>query len=232
MAQAGHAQLTLGLFDNASPYTLSLGSHSADVPREETASLEETDPPAAVTYRLAGERGLAPTWRGRAADNIQAVRLLQAIEQEGRAASAEEQEHLARFTGFGASELANALFRRPGEEFRPGWAELGQELEQLVSPAELTALARSTQYAHYTPEFLIRAIWAALRRMGFAGGQVLEPGCGTGLFLALVPEAIAAESRFTGIEAEPITASIARLLFPDARIRTCQNRLRRSALPA
>ena len=220
MAQAGHAQLTLGLFDNASPYTLSLGSHSAECrgTRRQRRGDRSAGGPA-VTYRLAGERGLAPTWRGRAADNIQAVRLLRAIEQEGRAASAEEQEHLARFTGFGASELANALFRRPGEEFRPGWAELGQELEQLVSPAELTALARSTQYAHYTPEFLIRAIWAALRRMGFAGGQVLEPGCGTGLFLALVPEAIAADTRFTGIEAEPITASIARLLFPDARIR-------------
>ena len=95
------------------------------MPREETASLEETDPPAAVTYRLAGERGLATSWRGAAA-NLQAIRLLQAIEQEGRAASAEEQEHLARFTGFGASELADALFRRPGEEFRPGWAELAR----------------------------------------------------------------------------------------------------------
>ena len=116
MAQAGHAQLTLGLFDTASPYTLSLGGHSTQMPTGETAAAEETDPPAAcaVTYRLAGERGLAPSWRGRAADNLQAIRLLRAIEQEGRAASAEEQAHLARFTGFGASELANALFRRPG----------------------------------------------------------------------------------------------------------------------
>ena len=72
MAQAGHAQLTLGLFDSASPYTLSLGGDSTQMPTGETAAAEETDPPAAlpVTYRLHGERGLATSWRGRAADNL------------------------------------------------------------------------------------------------------------------------------------------------------------------
>jgi N12 class adenine-specific DNA methylase len=221
MAQASHAQLTLGLFDTASPYTLSLDGQPIHVPTGKSMDAEETDPaaPAAATFRLAGERGLAPSWRGRATGNLQAIRLLQAIEQEGRAASAEEQAILARFTGFGSSELANHLFRRQGERFPAAWAELGLELERLVTPAELAALARSTQYAHYTPEYVIRALWAAVQRLGFAGGSVLEPGCGTGLFLALVPEELATNSRFTGIEAEPITARIARLLFPAARIR-------------
>ena len=112
----------------------------------------------------------------------------------------------------------------------PAGPTLGQELEQLVTPAELAALARSTQYAHYTPEPVIRAIWAALLQLGFSGGRVLEPGCGTGLFMALVPEVIAAATRFTGIEAEPISARIARLLFPDARIR--QEDFTHTALPA
>ncbi|WP_139323618.1 class I SAM-dependent methyltransferase, partial [Roseomonas sp. TAS13] len=145
--------------------------------------------------------------------------LLQEIEAEDRPATAEEQARLARFTGFGASELANTLFRRAGEAFRAGWEEMGSELEQLVTPAELAGLARATQYAHYTPEFMVRAIWHTLTRMGFAGGSVLEPGCGTGLFLSLLPDALASKTSLTGIEADPITARIAQRLFPDAWIR-------------
>ncbi|MFZ1427664.1 MAG: DEAD/DEAH box helicase family protein, partial [Geminicoccaceae bacterium] len=218
MAHAGYEQLTLGLFDTASPYSLSLGGGEAAPP---VAALESTSEPEPqlVTWRLAGERDLAKGWRARAADNLAAIRLLQKLEREDRPGTTAEQAILGRFTGFGAGELAGNLFRRPGEDFRPGWAELGQELEQLVKPSELAALARSTQYAHYTPEPVIRAIWAALLQLGFSGGRVLEPGCGTGLFMALVPEAIAGTTRFTGIEAEPITARIARLLFPAARIR-------------
>jgi N12 class adenine-specific DNA methylase len=173
----------------------------------------------ARNWRLTGPRGLAPTWKGRAEDNLAAIRLLHAIEAEQRAATSSEQERLARFIGFGANELATTLFRRAGEAFRPGWEAIGNELEQLVSAEEMAGLARATQYAHYTPAYMVRAIWAALERMGFAGGQVLEPGCGNGLFLATVPEKAAARSAMTGIEADPITARIARLLFPDAWIR-------------
>jgi len=173
----------------------------------------------AHTFRLEGERTLGRGWKARAADNIAAIRLLQAIEGEDRHATPDEQERLSRFVGFGAGELANTLFRRAGEVFRPGWEDLGHELEQLVSPAEMSALARSTQYAHYTPEFMIRAIWSALTRLGFKGGSVLEPGCGSGLFLAMMPEKVAARSAITGIEMDPTTARIARLLYPEAWIR-------------
>ena len=173
----------------------------------------------AVNYRLVGERALASGWKARAADNITAIRLTRQIEDEARPATAEEQERLARFTGFGATDLANNFFRRAGEGFRQGWEELGDELEQLVSPAEMAALARSTQYAHFTPEFMVRALWRAVTAMGFGGGTVLEPGCGTGLFLALMPEAIAAKTAVTAIEMEPATARIAKLLYPEAWVR-------------
>ena len=148
-----------------------------------------------------------------------AIRLAQAIAAEDRHATPEEQEVLSRFTGFGASELANTLFRRPGEAFRPGWEDLGAELEQLVTPEQMAGLARATQYAHYTPEYIVRAIWAAVTRMGFAGGTVLEPGCGTGLFLALMPEALVGKAAFTVVEMDPCTARIATLLHPDAWVR-------------
>ena len=70
-----------------------------------------------------------------------------------------------------------------------------------------------------TPEFMIRAIWRALRQMGFDGGRVLEPGCGTGLFFALCPEALAGKLALTGVEMDPTTARIAKLLYPNALIR-------------
>jgi len=174
---------------------------------------------AALTYRLSGDRALATGWKARAADNIAAIRLAREIEDQGRPATADEQDRLALFTGFGATDLANNFFRRAGEAFRPGWEDLGNELERLVSAEEMAALARATQYAHFTPEFMARAIWRAVQAMGFAGGTVLEPGCGTGLFLALMPESVAAKTAITAIEMDPTTARIAKLLYPEAWVR-------------
>ena len=169
------SQLTLSLFDTTALGGLTLG---ASTPRFREDVVEEAAEAAAVTalrvpahtFRLTGERALAKGWKARAADNIAAIRLLQEIEGEDRHATADEQERLSRFVGFGAGELANTLFRRAGEAFRPGWENLGHELERLVSPAEMSALARSTQYAHYTPEFMVRAIWSALTRLGRVDG--------------------------------------------------------------
>ena len=93
-----------------------------------------------------------------------------AIEAEGRHARPDEQERLAKFTAFGAVDLAEKLFRRAGDAFAPAWEDLGVELEGLVSRDDLANLKRGTQYAHCTPEFMIRAIWWALRRMGFEVG--------------------------------------------------------------
>jgi SAM-dependent methyltransferase len=94
----------------------------------------------------------------------------------------------------------------------------------------MAALARSTQYAHFTPEFMVRAAWRAVTAMGFGGGRVLEPGCGTGLFLALMPEPVAATTAVTAIEMDPSTARIAKLLYPEAWVRLARPD-RRSALP-
>ena len=170
-------------------------------------------------YCLAGDRRLAQGWKARAKDNLAAIRLMTAIEAEARHARPDEQEQLAKFTAFGATDLADHLFRRAGEGFAPAWEDLGLELEELVSREDLANLKRATQYAHFTPEFMIRAIWRALSKMGFDGGRVLEPGCGTGLFFALAPEALAAKLALTGVEMDAVTARIAKLLYPNARIR-------------
>ena len=189
----------------------------------EAAEVVDTpDPEATVPahdYRLAGDRRLAQGWKARARDNLAAIRLMTAIEAEGRHARPDEQEQLAKFTAFGATDLADKLFRRAGEGFAPAWEDLGLELEELVSREDLADLKRATQYAHFTPEFMIRAIWRALRGIGFDGGRVLEPGCGTGLFFALAPEALAGKLALTGVEMDAVTARIAKLLYPNARIR-------------
>ena len=119
----------------------------------------------AQDYRLVGDRRLAESWKGRAEDNLAAIRVMTAIEAEGRHARSDEQERLAKFTAFGAVDLAEKLFRRAGDAFAPAWEDLGVELEGLVSRDDLANLKRATQYAHYTPEFMIRAIWRALRQM-------------------------------------------------------------------
>ncbi|HEV2160593.1 Eco57I restriction-modification methylase domain-containing protein [Bradyrhizobium sp.] len=184
-----------------------------------------------TNFHLAGERALAKGWKNRARDNIVAIRLAASIEADGRVATVEEQEQLIRFIGFGASDLANFVFRRSGEaEFRKGWEAIGAELEDAVGDLDHASLARCTQYAHFTPEFIVRAIWAGLRRLGWRGGRVLEPGIGTGLFPALMPEGLREVSDVTGIELDPVTARIARLLQPRARIVTGD--FARTELPA
>ena len=176
-------------------------------------------PDRGSNFHLSGSRSLAKGWKARARDNLEAIALAAAIAAEDRPATAAEQKRLIRFTGFGASELANAVFARPGEEgFRKGWDELGEELQASVSEADYASLARCTQYAHFTPEFIIRAIWKGLERLGWRGGRVVEPGIGTGLFPVLMPEALRDASLVTGIELDPVTARIARLLQPVARI--------------
>jgi N12 class adenine-specific DNA methylase/adenine-specific DNA methylase len=165
------------------------------------------------------DRGLAVSWKDRARANVAAILIANNFEKQDRPATPKEQAQLVRFTGFGASELANGMFRGPGEgDFRTGWSELGGSLESAVSDADYTSLARCTQYAHFTPEFIIRAIWAGLQRMGWRGGRVLEPGIGTGLFPALLPAAFRDTSFVTGIELDPVTARIVKLLQPKARI--------------
>jgi len=190
-------------------------------PKETVASRPRDPETRGSNFYLASDRKLAKGWKDRARDNIAAIRLAADIEKDERAATPEEQERLVRFIGFGASDLANGVFRRPGEiDFRKGWDEVGSELEDAIGEADYASLARCTQYAHFTPEFIIRAIWSGLQRLGWRGGRILEPGIGSGLFPALMPEPLCGVSHITGVELDPVTARIARLLQPRARIMT------------
>ena len=224
---ADTSEFTLSLFDSTA---LSGWTHhtpqAVEDPNEADDPDDTTTPPPAVpaargrNFHLAGDRELAQGWPARAQANIAAIRLSKVLEQSGRAPTPEEQAQLLRFIGFGATDLAQNCFRRPGEDaFRSGWQEIGAALEAAVTAEEYAALQRATQYAHYTPETLIRALWGAAQRLGFTGGRVLEPGMGTGLFFALLPPALCETCRLTGIEYDPVTARIARLVHPEARVR-------------
>ena len=221
---------TLGLFDSTA---LPGWTHHAlqilpDPNETDPANDDDDDPlppsagPAArgSNYHLAGNRELARGWAARARDNIAAIALSKALEASGDTPTSNQQAQLLRFVGFGATELAQNCFRRPGEDdFRSDWQDIGTALEAAVTPAEYAALQRATQYAHYTPEAIIRGLWRAAGRLGFTGGRVLEPGMGTGLFFALLPAPLRPACRLTGIEYDPITARIARLVHPEARVR-------------
>jgi N12 class adenine-specific DNA methylase len=225
---------TLGLFDNTAlsswnHHTLESAADSYEAVQADADDADaDGDTPArpidpaarGSNFYLAADRELARGWPARARDNIAAISLSKALEQSGHAPTPDEQALLLRFVGFGASELAQNCFRRPGEaEFRPDWQDIGTALKAAVTPEEYVALQRATQYAHYTPETIIRRLWRAAERLGFSGGRVLEPGMGTGLFFALLPTALRQTCRLTGIEYDPITARIARLVHPEARVR-------------
>ena len=220
------AQYTLGLFDStALGWTLDTPK-AADAPLHHDEADTVPVSPSGVTsvpgtnFYLDSDRALARGWPARARDNITAIRLSKELHESGRAASADEQAQLLRFIGFGATDLAQNCFPLPGADgFRPGWEEIGGDLASVTTPAEYAALQRATQYAHYTPEPVIRSLWRAAQHLGFEGGRVLEPGMGTGLFFALLPEALREATRLTGVEYDPITARIAALIHPEARVR-------------
>lgn len=193
------------------------GPHGFDPPASTEGRLGEPQLP--VDFSLVAGRALSRSWRDRARDNVEAIRLLNRLGAEERHATGDEQAAIAKFIGFGASELANGAFADRSGTYRDGWADIGAALAGETTDAELQSLKRATQYAHYTPEFIVRAMWEAARSLGFTGGQILEPGCGSGLFMGLRPDALTDDTLFVGIENDPVTARVAAALYPNQIIR-------------
>lgn len=171
-------------------------------------------------YRIGtGELTRQGSWRATAERNVQIVELVNKLEKEGRTATKAERALMVQYTGWGASEIANGIFPNSYGRYKDEkWEALGKRLKEALSDADYKTAARSTQYAHYTSEAVIRSIYDGLNRIGFAGGSVLEPGMGTGHFRGLMPSSIAGASTYTGIEFDGMTAAIAAHLYPDSRI--------------
>ena len=142
--------------------------------------------------------------------NIEAIRTLFKLEEEHRGATAEEQQVLAQYVGWGG--LADAF--DPGKD---SWAKEYAELKGLLSEDEYAAARSSTLNAHYTSPTVIRSIYDAVERMGFRSGNILEPSMGVGNFFGMLPDSMA-DSRLYGVELDSITGRIAQKLYPQADI--------------
>ena len=144
------------------------------------------------------------------ARNIEAIRTLFKLEREHRGATAEEQQVLSQYVGWGG--LADAF--DPGKD---SWAKEYAELKGLLSEDEYAAARSSTLNAHYTSPVVIRAIYDAVEKMGFKSGNILEPSMGVGNFFGMLPDSMA-DSRLYGVELDSITGRIAKKLYPQADI--------------
>ena len=144
------------------------------------------------------------------ARNIEAIRTLFKLEQEHRGATAEEQQVLSQYVGWGG--LADAF-----DPSKDSWAKEYAELKGLLSEDEYTAARSSTLNAHYTAPVVIRSIYDAVEKMGFRSGNILEPSMGVGNFFGMLPDSMA-DSRLYGVELDSITGRIAKKLYPQADI--------------
>ena len=144
------------------------------------------------------------------ARNIEAIQTLRTLEQEHRGATAEEQQVLSQYVGWGG--LADAF--DPNKE---NWSTKYTQLKGLLTEEEYAAARASTLNAHYTSPIVIRAIYDAVERMGFQSGNILEPSMGVGNFFGMLPDSMA-DSRLYGVELDSITGRIAQKLYPQADI--------------
>ena len=144
------------------------------------------------------------------ARNIEAIQTLRTLEQEHRGATAEEQQVLSQYVGWGG--LADAF--DPNKE---NWSAEYTQLKGLLSEDEYAAARSSTLNAHYTSPVVIRSIYDAVEKMGFQSGNILEPSMGVGNFFGMLPDSMA-DSRLYGVELDSITGRIAKKLYPQADI--------------
>jgi SAM-dependent methyltransferase len=180
------------------------------------AGAADIGPLNAANYRITdadriGEGGLKQKYR----QNVAAIRTLRRVQAESRPPTPEEKSVIAKYVGWGGLPQ---VFSTPDDA--PQWRAEQEELAALLEPDEMSSARATVLNAHYTSPTVIRGMYAALDRLGFKHGRILEPACGLGHFFGLMPEAMAARSRLTGVEIDPLTARLAKALYPDADIRS------------
>lgn len=142
--------------------------------------------------------------------NMEAIHLLQTLEKEERLATPEEQEILSRYVGWGGIPQAF-------EENNSSWADEYLELKNTLSPEEYSAARASTLNAFYTSPIVIRSMYEALENMGLKQGNILEPSCGVGNFMGLIPESMS-KTNIYGVELDPVSGRIAKQLYQKNKI--------------
>ena len=193
--------------ENNLPFDIVIQTISTESPTVEAES---------PTLELAGNFHLTDDHLGEGgakqkyARNIEAIRTLFQLEEEHRGATAEEQQVLSQYVGWGG--LADAF-----DPNKDSWAKEYAELKGLLSEDEYAAARSSTLNAHYTSPVVIRSIYDAVEKMGFQSGNILEPSMGVGNFFGMLPDTMQG-SRLYGVELDSITGRIAKKLYPQADI--------------
>ena len=193
--------------ENNLPFDIVIQTISTESP---TVEAEHPAPEPAGNFHITddhlGEGGAKQKY----ARNIEAIRTLFKLEQEHRGATAEEQQVLSQYVGWGG--LADAF-----DPNKDGWIKEYAELKGLLSEDEYAAARSSTLNAHYTSPVVIRSIYDAVEKMGFQSGNILEPSMGVGNFFGMLPDTMQ-DSRLYGVELDSITGRIAKMLYPQADI--------------
>ena len=196
--------------ENRMPYDIVIQTIGSKSPALDAVEPERSTLELAGNFRITddhlGEGGAKQKY----ARNIEAIRTLFRLEEEHRGATAEEQQVLSQYVGWGG--LADAF--DPGKD---SWAKEYAELKGLLSEDEYAAARSSTLNAHYTSPVVIRSIYDAVEKMGFRSGNILEPSMGVGNFFGMLPDSMA-DSRLYGVELDSITGRIAKMLYPQADI--------------
>ena len=188
-----------------------------DFVNEELPDLDEQEPEQTIqdimppkNYRITDDHLGEGGPKTKFGYNLMAIRTLKQVEAENRYATPGEQEILSCYSGWGGIPQAFD----PGQE---GWRREYTELKELLTESEYAKARASVLNAYYTPPVMIKAIYDAMKQMGFKQGNILEPSCATGKFFGLLPEEMKG-SKLYGVELDDISGRIAGLLYPDAFI--------------
>ncbi|MDS6200011.1 LPD25 domain-containing protein [Clostridioides difficile] len=204
--------------ENGLPYDIVIEKIKSDEPEhKQTQENPATEKPSAVplshdrhNYRITDDALGVGGAKEKFRSNMAAIRLLHELQIENRLATPEEQETLAKYVGWGGLSMAF-------DEKNASWANEYKELKAALSDEEYRAAMESTLTAFYTPPVVIKAMYEALDRLGFSKGNIMEPSCGTGNFLGLLPDSMG-KSKLHGIEIDPLSGRIAKQLYQKASI--------------
>ena len=196
--------------ENRMPYDIVIQTIGSKSPALDAVEPERSTLELAGNFHITDDELGVGGPKQKFARNIEAIRTLFKLEEEHRGATAEEQQVLSQYVGWGG--LADAF-----DPSKDSWAKEYAELKGLLSEDEYAAARSSTLNAHYTSPTVIRSIYDAVERMGFRSGNILEPSMGVGNFFGMLPDTMQ-DSRLYGVELDSITGRIAKKLYPQADI--------------
>lgn len=180
----------------------------------QTKIIADVEDELAENYVIKGDNWGLGGPKEKCQKNLAAIKLMKELEFADRQATAEEQEVLAQYVGWGG-------IPQVFEEANDSWHSEYTQLKDLLTEKEYESAYSSVLNAHYTSPAVIRSMYKALEQFGFKGGNILEPACGIGNFLGAAPESIRSNSKYTGIELDSITGRIAKQLYPQSNIQIC-----------